>query len=196
MASGSSMFGKGLSDQDMAGLETRFSNPETESDHRNLALFMVLSRTGLRASELLQLTFNNLIRTPEGSLLAQIRLKGRRMGYTLLPEAILSSVRKYHSHIGIEEDTFFWTLPLRSQSGRRVPLGDRGLRKVINSWGLKTLSGRQIHAHSIRHTVGQKLLDTAGSIACQKVLNHASPVTSAKFYTRPYYDGSELLNWS
>ncbi|MBE8355692.1 site-specific recombinase, partial [Leptospira interrogans serovar Pomona] len=34
-----------------------------------------------------------------------------------------------------------------------------------------------------------------GSIAAQKVLGHSTPVTTSKFYTKPYFDGSKFLTW-
>ncbi|TGK17591.1 tyrosine-type recombinase/integrase, partial [Leptospira kmetyi] len=89
-------------------------------------------------------------------------------------------------------DYFFQTLPKRNQT-IRSPLSKRGLQFIVSSWNVKTCQGRNVHCHALRHTVGIRLLSEVGSIAAQKVLGHSSPITTSKFYTLPYFDGSEFL---
>jgi integrase/recombinase XerC len=60
---------------------------------------------------------------------------------------------------------------------------------------VKTGKRKLASCHSLRHTAGQKVFDAKGSIAAQKLLGHSSPVTTALFYTKPYYDATDSLNW-
>ncbi|PJZ47552.1 tyrosine-type recombinase/integrase [Leptospira saintgironsiae] len=188
------MFGKGLTNESMRELTRRFSKPKTEEDYRNRAIFSILSKTGLRAKELVSLRFSNLVKAPTGETLITFTRKGGKLGFSVLPEESLQAVREYHGILNIKSDIFFLSRPKRNQS-TRTPLTTRSLQRIIGAWDVTTCQGRKVHPHALRHTVGQRMLDKAGSIAAQKVLGHSSPVTTAKFYTKPFLDGSEYLDW-
>lgn len=187
-------FGKGLLDEDIRNLKNRYSKPKTEEDFRNRALLSVMTKTGLRAKELVSLKFSNLIQAPSGETLVTYIKKGSRIAYSVIPDESLNYVKSYHKKFGIDSDYFFLSRPGRNQT-RRTNLTTRGLQRIVNSWGVKTCAGKLVHPHALRHTVGAKLLETSGSIAAQKVLGHSTPVTTSKFYTKPYFDGSKFLNW-
>ena len=188
------MLGKGLTDQTMAELTRKFSTPVTERDFRNRALFSLMSKTGLRAKEIVSLRFSQLFQSPSGELLITYIKKGGRRGFSVIAEDTLLFLREYHSLFNEKHDYFFLSLPGRNQSARSN-LSTRGLQLIVNSWGVTTCSGRKIHPHSIRHALGSKLLEIAGSIAAQKVLGHSTPVTTSKYYTKPYFDASKFVNW-
>ncbi|TGL35928.1 site-specific integrase [Leptospira koniambonensis] len=188
------MFGKGLTDQTMQSLSKRFSKPKTEEEYRNRALFSILSKTGLRAKEIVSLRFSKLVKAPTGETLITFIRKGGHLGYAVIPDEALKAVRDYHKASKIQSDMFFLSRPKRNQSNR-TPLTTRSLQRIVGAWDVTTCQGRKVHPHALRHTVGQKLLDKAGSIAAQKVLGHSSPVTTAKFYTKPYFDGRQFLDW-
>nr|WP_017853616.1 tyrosine-type recombinase/integrase [Leptospira interrogans] len=188
----STAFTKGLSKDTMQGLTKRFANPTTEEEYRNRALFFFMSTTGLRAKEIVSSKFSNLLEAPSGEILLRYIKKGGKFGYAVIHKDFLKIIREYHSKFQISSDYFFQTLTKRNQENRN-PLSKRGLQFIISGWGVKTCEGRNIHCHAFRHTVGIRLLAEAGSIAVQKVLGHSSPITSSKFYTAPYYDGSKYL---
>ncbi|KXZ27455.1 recombinase XerC [Leptospira santarosai] len=187
-------FAKGLSKQTMNTLLKRFSDPSNEESYRNRAIFLFMSQTGLRAKEVVNNRFSNILEGPSGEILLKYIKKGRSIGYAVLSSEVIAEIRGYHSQFEIKSDFFFQSLLKRHQS-HRSPLSKRGLQYVVSSWGVKTCQGRNIHCHALRHTVGIKLLAEAGSIAAQKVLGHSSPVTTSKFYTQPFYDGSKYLKW-
>ncbi|OMI16993.1 tyrosine-type recombinase/integrase [Leptospira weilii] len=187
-------FYKGFTDEVMRELFDRFSKPITEEDYRNRALFILISKTGLRAKEVISLRFTNLLKGPSGEILIQYVKKGGKKGFSVLSEEILSIIRAYHEVSNIVSDNFFLSRPKRHQK-QRTQLTTRSLQRIINSWNVTTCQGRKAHPHAIRHTVGQKLLETVGSIAAQKVLGHSNPNTTSKFYTKPYFDGSSYLKW-
>ncbi|TGK19039.1 tyrosine-type recombinase/integrase [Leptospira stimsonii] len=193
--SSSNGFAKGLSKQTMNTLLKRFSDPLNEESFRNRAIFLFMSQTGLRAKEVVNSRFSNLLEGPSGETLLKYIKKGGGVGYSVLSSELIAEIRAYHFRFEIKSDFFFQSLPKRHQS-HRSPLSKRGLQFVVSSWRVKTCQGRNIHCHALRHTVGIKLLAEAGSIAAQKVLGHSSPVTTSKFYTQPFYDGSRhLKSW-
>lgn len=190
----SPIFGKGMTDEVMRELKERFTFPMTEEDYRNKAIFLLMSKTGLRAKETVSLRFSGIFKASSGENLIQYVRKGGKKGYSVLSEEIITAVKAYHSIANIISDHFFLSRPKRHQK-TRTPLTTRSLQRIVNSWNVKTCIGRTAHPHAIRHTVGQKLLEKAGSIAAQKVLGHSTPITTSKFYTKPYFDGSSYLEW-
>ncbi|EMP03377.1 site-specific recombinase, phage integrase family [Leptospira santarosai str. HAI1380] len=187
-------FAKGLSKQTMNALFQRFSKPSNEESYWNRAIFLFMSQTGLRAKEVVNSRFSNLLEGPSGETLLKYTKKGGSLGYSVLSSELIAIIRDYHSRFEIHSDFFFHSLLKRYQT-HRSPLSKRGLQYTVSSWGVKTCQGRNIHCHALRHTVGIKLLAEVGSIAAQKVLGHSSPVTTSKFYTQPFYDGSKYLKW-
>ncbi|PJZ58285.1 tyrosine-type recombinase/integrase [Leptospira barantonii] len=185
-------FAKGLTNETMQNLLNRFSNPTTEENYRNRALFLFMSITGLRAKEIVSSKFSDLLEGPSSETLLKYRKKGGNSSFAVLPKYLIEKIRDYHSKFQIESDSFFHSLPKRNQT-QRSPLSKRGLQFIVSSWNVKTCQGRNVHCHAFRHTVGIRLLQEAGSIAAQKVLGHSSPITTSKFYTLPYFDGSEFL---
>ncbi|PJZ39966.1 recombinase XerC [Leptospira kmetyi] len=187
-------FAKGLTNETMKVLLSRFSNPASEESYRNRALFLFMSITGLRAKEVVGSKFSDLLKGPSGESLLQYRKKGGKIGFAVLPKDLIAKIKHYHSQFSIHSDFFFHSLPKRHQI-HRSPLSKRGLQYIVSSWNVKTCQGRNIHCHALRHTVGIRLLSEAGSIAAQKVLGHSSPITTSKFYTQPFYDGTKYLKW-
>ncbi|WP_061216249.1 tyrosine-type recombinase/integrase [Leptospira santarosai] len=185
---------KGLTDESVRTLIEKFSSPKTEAEYRNRALLSLMLMTGMRAAEIVSLRFSKLLKAPTNETIISYIKKGGRIAYSVLPDETLNFIREYHAHINIESDYFFLSMPMRNQTNRSN-LRTRGLQKIVNSWGEKTCAGKLIHPHSLRYTVGSRLLEAAGSIAAQKVLGHSTPVTTSKYYTKPYFDGSKFLIW-
>ncbi|WP_413790051.1 tyrosine-type recombinase/integrase [Leptospira santarosai] len=50
-------------------LVRQFSDPKTERDYRNRALLLLMSKTGLRAKEIVSLKFSQLFQAPSGEML-------------------------------------------------------------------------------------------------------------------------------
>ncbi|WP_061218681.1 tyrosine-type recombinase/integrase [Leptospira weilii] len=191
---GYTMFGKGLTDETMKYLTKKFANPISERDYRNLAIFLILSQTALRAKEAVNLKFSDLLKAPTNETLARYVKKGGRIAYSVISERCLNAVQEYHSKFDLKSDYFFLSLPRRNQNWRSN-LSTRGLQLVVNSWKVNTCSGKLAHPHCFRHTAGNKLLSTLGTIAVQKVLWHSNVETGARYYLNPYYDGSKHLTW-
>ncbi|TGN11608.1 tyrosine-type recombinase/integrase [Leptospira bandrabouensis] len=188
------MLTKGLSDVAMKELVDKFETPTTEAEYRNRAIFAVMSTTGLRAREVVSLKFSSLFESPEGLQLLRYYKKGGGEGIICLNSKALDTVRKYHKRAGLNSDFFFLSLPEKNRKFRH-PITTRTLQNIVRSWEQVTVSGRMIHPHSLRHTVAQRVMNKFGSIATQKLLGHASPTTTARYYTKPYFDASDVLVW-
>ena len=188
--------GKGFSRKAMKALAEAFSSPSDESGFRDRALFLVMSSTGLRSSEILSLTWSSKVsETETGKGVFKYIRKGGQICFTIPSPDALEAVREYHDRAGIQSDHWFFSLPINRNQGERSRLTDRSLRRIVNGWGVTTERGRKSHPHALRHTVGQRIFEEKGSIAAQKILGHTSPVTTAKYYTKPYFDGTDSLTW-
>nr|WP_244283040.1 tyrosine-type recombinase/integrase [Leptospira neocaledonica] len=188
------MLGKGLTDQTMIDLIKKFSNPVSERDYRNRALLNLMYLTALRAKEIVSLKFSDLFLAPSGETLISYTKKGGKLAFAVIAEETLFFIREYHSTFEGDHAYFFLSLP-RGNQKERSNLSTRGLQLIVNSWNVKTCSNKLIHPHSLRHTAASKLMDLAGSIAVQKLLNHSSPNTSSLFYTKPYFNASKFISW-
>lgn len=189
------MVGKGLSDAAMRALEKQFARPKTEEAHRNRAIFRVMRETALRASELLQLTFTGSFQETikgEPGRVFSLTLKGGDLDGVFISDAALAVVRAYHRFALIESDRLFHSLPLRNRRNDRSRLTTRALQKIINSWDVKTLAGKPVHPHALRHTVIQKAMDEEGGLFAQKIARHRSTETTSKHYLKPYVNGKQL----
>ena len=187
-------FGKFLTDETMKKLSARFSEPVDERGYRDRALFLVMASTGLRAKEIVNLKFSDAVQTPHGKTAFRYTRKGGKEYYTIPSKAALEAVKAYHQAVSEESDHFFLTLPT-NRLAKRQAMTTKTLRLIINAWKSKRADGLKATPHSLRHTVGQRVFEKAGSIAVQKVLGHSTPITAQKFYTAPYFDGTDYLQW-
>lgn len=186
---------KNISDSQMSELAAKFAYPKTERDYRNRAIFMVLSQTAMRASEICRLKLSNIIELDNGKPAFQFyRKKNKDLHIVPISEELLDAIEAYHNFAGIKSDHIFWSLP-NFLKEKRTRIVERTFQRIVNSWNVKTGKRKLASCHSFRHTAGQKVFDKYGSIAAQKVLGHRSPVTTALFYTKPYFDASKSLNW-
>ena len=178
----------------MQALFKRFKYCSSEREYRDRALLHLISSTGLRAREVVSLRFSARITTPDGAEGFRYVRKGGAVLITLPSKRAIKYVQEYHKKIGVHSDLFFLSLPTNIRRIRNR-LTTRTLQRIVDTWKINRADGRKASPHSFRHTVGQKMFLKAGSIAAQKVLGHTSPVTTSKFYTLPYYDGSRHLVW-
>jgi len=187
--------GKNISDAQMSELAAKFSNPRTEKDYRNRAIFLVFSQTGMRASEICKLKFSNIITLDNDKPAFRFyRQKNNDWHIVPITERLIDALEEYHEFAKIKSDHIFWALPNFLKT-KRTRIGTRTFRNIVRSWQVKTGKRKYASCHALRHTAGQKVFDLKGSIAAQKLLGHSSPVTTARFYTKPYYDATEALNW-
>lgn len=179
----------------MRELSKRFANPVTEEDYRNRAIFVVFSQTAMRASEICRLKFSDIIELDNSKPAFRFqRIKNSDFHIVPITENLIKTLEEYHSTAGIKEDHIFWSLP-NFLKNKRTKICTRTFQRIINDWNIKTGKRKLATPHSFRHTAGQKVFDSMGSIAAQKLLGHSSPVTTSRYYTKSYVDATPTLNW-
>ena len=190
-------FGKGVVDSEMIFLAQSFlTNPQTEKEYRERAIFEVLSKTGLRASELLQLDFENCIETPDGKKAFSFTGKGGKLRYCIPGEKAIQAVKEYHEKAGINATHFFWSLPNNREKGGRTKLHRSSLFRIVKSWHAKTGRGKVASPHSLRHSVLQKVFNQTGGLKASILAGHSNVDTTRRYYLEPAVDCTEMLEWS
>jgi integrase/recombinase XerC len=186
---------KNISDAQMTELAQKFANPRTERAYRDRAIFTVFSQTAMRASEICKLKFSNIIELDNSKPAFRFfRTKNKDWHIVPITERMIDILEEYHKFAGIKSDHIFWSLP-NPLKNKRTRIVERTFQRIVNSWNVKTGKRKLASCHSLRHTAGQRVFDQMGSVAAQKILGHRSPVTTAQFYTKPYFDATKNLNW-
>ncbi|EMK01246.1 MULTISPECIES: tyrosine-type recombinase/integrase [unclassified Leptospira] len=149
-----------LSEITLEKLQKDFSDPKTEETYRNRALFQVMQELGLLAMEIVSLRLSDVSKESSGQSYVSYVGKCGRKKYSAISEACLNAVQEYHEMFGIDSDFFFVSRPRRNNKERNN-LSTRALQLIVNSWNVRTISGRIIHPQSLRNTLGQRLLTKA-----------------------------------
>jgi len=166
-----------------------YSTASGESDLRDRAAFLILSRIGMRASELVALKLSDFKVDDDGFLIQFKRPKTRDVHTVRLPDAvhdrIMSAIKAYHEKAVIDDDHIFFSLPNHLRNDARTHLTTRSLQRMVNRWGLVDGSGKVIAPHGMRHFVGIQASKLHGFIHAQKLLGHSDPKTTSLYYTDP-----------
>ncbi|TGL45807.1 integrase, partial [Leptospira wolffii] len=126
-----------LSEATIEKLYQDFSEPETEEEFRNRALFLVMQELGLLAMEIVSLRLSEVSESPSREFCISYLGKCGKQKSSALSEASLSAVKEYHEKFGIVSDYFFVSRPRKNQKERRN-LTTRGLQLIVNSWNVLT----------------------------------------------------------
>lgn len=147
---------------------------------RNLAIVETLFSSGIRVSELAQLTFEQ-VDWVEGEL--RILGKGARERVAFISRDALNALIRYKSiwsKISGKTHTPKSVLFLNYDGG---PLDVRSIRRVLNMLAEKADLGRKVHPHLFRHSFATHLLNNGVDLrVVQELLGHVS-IRSTQIYT-------------
>ena len=144
---------------------------------RDRAILEVLYSTGIRVSELVGLSFED-VDLFSGSI--KVRGKGKKERIALLGKEAQSALRKYaeaKQKNGISSNR---ALFLNLRKGR---LTDRSVRRIVDKYVKKCSIDQKISPHSIRHSFATHLLNNGADLrSVQELLGHKNLATT-QIYT-------------
>jgi len=156
---------------DLPDLSTKFGI-------RDKAILEVLYSTGMRISEITNITFPDL---DIDSQKLKVTGKGNKDRFVPLGRMAVNAVSKYleiRKKFVIEENEFIFV----SKFG--TPFSPNSLREVLNKYIKKLARTDGYSVHSIRHSFATHLLEEGASLlAVQKMLGHENPTTT-EIYTQ------------
>lgn len=144
---------------------------------RDRAMLELFYTSGLRVSELAQLTWDRL--DPDEAL---VRVVGKGRKERLVPVGqpalqALDAWRRVQAALpGAEERRIFTSLKGRA-------LGVRAIQKRVAYWSERQGLDQRVHPHQLRHSFASHILESSGDLrAVQELLGHAN-LTTTQIYT-------------
>ncbi|MGB3513082.1 MAG: tyrosine-type recombinase/integrase [Microcoleaceae cyanobacterium] len=143
---------------------------------RNLALILVMYRHGLRASEALDMQWQDINFTAQEIFVR--RCKGSVSGSAPLWRDELKALLTYQKKSCDRDSGFVWL-------GQGLkPLGYDGLYYLIRNLGAKANLSFPLHPHQLRHSCGYHLINKGHDLRLvQQLLGHKS-ITNTVRYTQ------------
>lgn len=190
-----------LSVEEVKNINRQLMKDTSERGLQRYSIFYTLIKSGLRASELANLRFENIIfedcgtnysysgvkEKKENPVFIEVDGKGRINRKVEFDRGILNHILEYHSRID-QHDFFFYTIPANGKQ-RRTPVDRYNLYHAVKRIG--QIIGRKTWTHLLRHSYatisiqrGAKLQDVSSR------LGHSSVGTAATFYG--YQEGEVL----
>jgi integrase/recombinase XerC len=144
---------------------------------RDGAVLELLYGSGLRVAEVAGLTLDR-VDLDRGRV--TVLGKGAKEREVPLSDFAIDAVRAYlaegrHRLMGAGSAALFF-----NRKGK--PLGPRDIRALVGRYGGRTLSGRHVSPHTLRHSFATHLLEGGADIrAVQELLGHASVATTQRY---------------
>lgn len=155
---------------------------------RNYLMFTLMLDAGLRISELLFLTINDLYldNEPRHSLLIpDYATKNKTTRIIPLSSRIQNAIQYAHRGLWTEHDREINAFAFAGRNSTR-PLTARQVENIVSTVSSKAI-GRHIHPHVLRHTFASRLMRTCNARVVQALLGHKL-LSSTQIYTHPNQD--------
>jgi integrase/recombinase XerC len=154
-------------------------DPSTPLGQRDRALLELLYASGLRVSELVSLTPEQIdLESNE----IRVRGKGSKERMVLMGEPAAGALKKYleEGRIKLQGKKKSKALFL-NRYGQRLP--ERSVQRLLEQHAIKAGIGKRVHPHMLRHTFATHLLDGGADLrVVQELLGHAR-LSSTQIYT-------------
>jgi integrase/recombinase XerC len=144
---------------------------------RDRAVLELLYGSGLRVAEVAGLALD---RVDLDRARVTVMGKGAKEREVPLSDYAVEALRAYlaegrHRLMGEGSSALFF-------NRRGKPLGTRDARSLVGRYGRRTLSGRHVSPHTLRHSFATHLLEGGADIrAVQELLGHASVATTQRY---------------
>ena len=172
---------KWLNEEQLKNIYSLLKKDTSERGLRNLAIFHILVMTGLRATELCELTFSDIIYQDDKPVEINVHGKGDKDRLVEFDEFVYAPIKAYHKTYGLcEGSNFFYTIPTNGQQERR-PMNRFDIRYTIKSIGAKI--GIDLTSHYLRHTYASHALKRGASlVAIKNRLGHSNINVTEQYY--------------
>jgi integrase/recombinase XerC len=145
---------------------------------RDRAILEVLYGSGLRVSEVAGLTADR-VDLDRGRVL--VMGKGAKEREVPLSDFAVGALRAYLRD-GRHELAPAEPSPTVFFNRKKKPIGPRDIRAMVEQYGGRSLSGRRVTPHTLRHSFATHLLEGGADIrAVQELLGHASVATTQRY---------------
>ena len=147
----------------------------TRRGRRDAALLAVLGCGGLRLGECVRLTVEGIELGKRVRITTKTAKSRTARSRTItLPGPAARLLRDYLAH----SEPRFWVF----QGRRNEALSTRQAGRLVRYY-LAKIGRSDLRPHSLRHSVGAIVTRQSGIWVAQKVLGHASPTTTSRFYS-------------
>lgn len=145
---------------------------------RDRAILEMLYGSGLRVSEVAGLT-SDRVDLDRGRVL--VMGKGAKEREVPLSDFAVAAIRAYLRE-GRHELAFSAPSPMMFFNRKKKPIGPRDIRAMVEEYGGRSLSGRRVTPHTLRHSFATHLLEGGADIrVVQELLGHASVATTQRY---------------
>lgn len=179
---------KVLFEQDIRSLLNYFKSGDSPIQYRNYLIFYTLFSTGIRVSELVNITFNDI---NLDSRTLKVCGKGNKERIVSLSKKEVKAIRYYFDHIRkyFEADDNEY-LFINYKGGK---MSVRSIQKILHNIGLRcgVDIGCNLHPHILRHTFATILFENGFNIReIQELLGHDS-INTTMIYTHSLSENDE-----
>ncbi len=144
---------------------------------RDRAILELIYGSGLRVAEVAGLTVDRLDLT-RGRV--TVMGKGSKEREIPLSDPAVRALAEYLRSGRVPMATTDSPAAFFNRRGR--PIGTRDIRRLVGRYGARTLSGRRVTPHTLRHSFATHLLEGGADIrAVQELLGHASVATTQRY---------------
>lgn len=165
-----------LSRDDLAAMEA------AAPAERDKIIIRLFADCGLRLSELMALKVGSIVRSGRQAMLA-VEGKGDRQRRVPVPPSLLRRLERYIAGLPKDRrsDRLFFSLR-RAAFGDYEPLGESGIKQLVNDAARRAGIGRTVHPHLLRHSWMTEMLRRGVNPLQLRVVAGASPEVIARHY--------------